>query len=241
MTSQNTCSATKELYLKRVWAMPNQNTFQIPVIRRWIDSYILDETEILDPFCGESVIGKYRNDMKISGIDSLDWLPQFEDCSMPIILFDPPYSPRQLKECYKNVGVHLSDTTSGYWAKLRSELKRICVPGGMVLSFGWNSVGIGIKRGFIKTDGQVVSYFEEFEPLNPGLCVSHGGNHNDTICIVERKIITPTPEAQSSNPVAKECIGRYDDCASDDGCECVAYCIMAANNFRRTPTPEAQP
>ena len=32
---------------------------------------------------------------------------------------------------------------------------------------------------------------------------------------------------------AKECIGRFDECKSDDGCECVAYCIMAANNFRR--------
>jgi hypothetical protein len=32
---------------------------------------------------------------------------------------------------------------------------------------------------------------------------------------------------------AKECIGRYDECKSDDGCECVAYCIMAANNIRR--------
>ena len=37
-----------------------------------------------------------------------------------------------------------------------------------------------------------------------------------------------------SDPIAKECIGRFDECASDGGCECVAYCIMAANNFRTT-------
>ena len=41
-----------------------------------------------------------------------------------------------------------------------------------------------------------------------------------------------------SIPIAKECIGRFDECASDDGCECVAYCIMAANNFR---TPALAP
>ena len=173
---------------ERVWAMPNKHTFEIPVIRRWIDKRIGDQTEILDPFCGRSTIAKYRNDMSISKIDSLDWLPQFKTGSMPIILFDPAYSPRQRKECYDNVGMDLHDTTSAWWAKIRDELKRICAPDGIVLSFGWNSVGIGIKRGFAQSDGQIVSYYEEFEPQSPGLCVSHGGNHNDTICVAERKI-----------------------------------------------------
>ena len=36
-------------------------------------------------------------------------------------------------------------------------------------------------------------------------------------------------------PLAKECIGRYDECASDDGCECITYCLMAANNARTYP------
>lgn len=40
---------------------------------------------------------------------------------------------------------------------------------------------------------------------------------------------------------AKECIGRFDECRTwdDKGCECVAYCIMAANNARSRPAPSA--
>lgn len=45
--------------------------------------------------------------------------------------------------------------------------------GGKVISFGWNSGGIGMKYGF------------EIERI---LLVAHGGWHNDTICTIERKI-----------------------------------------------------
>jgi hypothetical protein len=46
--------------------------------------------------------------------------------------------------------------------------------GGIVLSFGWNTNGIGLARGF---------NIEEI------LLVAHGGAKNDTICTVERKSI----------------------------------------------------
>ena len=57
--------------------------------------------------------------------------------------------------------------------KLKKEIKRIVHPDGLVLSFGWNSGGIG------KTNG-----FEMLEIL----LVNHGGPHNDTICVAERKL-----------------------------------------------------
>ncbi|GAH81276.1 unnamed protein product [marine sediment metagenome] len=44
--------------------------------------------------------------------------------------------------------------------------------GGIVISFGWNSGGFGKNR--------------EFE-IKEILLVAHGGNHNDTICVVEVK------------------------------------------------------
>ena len=44
--------------------------------------------------------------------------------------------------------------------------------GGIAISFGWNSCGIGKKRGF------------ELEEI---LLICHGGHHNDTIVTVERK------------------------------------------------------
>lgn len=51
--------------------------------------------------------------------------------------------------------------------------------GGKVITFGWNSGGIGYKYGF------------EIERI---LLVPHGGWHNDTICTVEVK----THECESS-------------------------------------------
>lgn len=42
-----------------------------------------------------------------------------------------------------------------------------------MLSFGWNSVGMGRKHSF-----EIVEI----------LMVCHGGMHNDTICVAERKV-----------------------------------------------------
>lgn len=55
----------------------------------------------------------------------------------------------------------------------KKEISRIVKRGGKVITFGWNSGGIGQKYGF------------EIERI---LLVPHGGWHNDTICVVERKV-----------------------------------------------------
>lgn len=168
--------------------MPNPQTFKIKPVAEFIQQHTNQcGPEIIDPFCGESMLAKYRNDMRQSGIDSLEWIRQFPDKSMDEVHFDPPYSPRQKKECYDDVGVHLSDTTAGYWAKMRDEITRIIKPGGKVLSFGWNSVGIGKTRGFKLIDGILVCCIDDYELID-GIIVSHGGNHNDTICIAEVKV-----------------------------------------------------
>ena len=59
-----------------------------------------------------------------------------------------------------------------YEQKLK-EIARVVKKDGFVISFGWNSGGIGKKLGF-----------EQKEIM----LVSHGGNHNDTIVTVEFKI-----------------------------------------------------
>ncbi len=171
----------------RVWAMPSKHTFQIKPIRAFIDKHLPMSDNICDPFCGQSTIARYRNDLAYGGVDGLEYLKSLKAESMDGLLFDGAYSPRQLKECYNNVGNHLEDTTSGYWAKLRDEIKRVMVPGGVVLSFGWNSVGVGTKRKFKEIDGLLVCYATDYDEVD-GLIVSHGGNHNDTICKAEVKL-----------------------------------------------------
>ena len=59
-----------------------------------------------------------------------------------------------------------------FWSKTKDEIARITKPRGKVICFGWNSMGLGIKRGF---------------KMNRILLVPHGGSRNDTICTVEIK------------------------------------------------------
>jgi hypothetical protein len=64
------------------------------------------------------------------------------------------------------------DPTGGF-IRVRNEIARVCRVGGYCISFGWNTVGMGKKRGF-----QAVEI----------LIVSHGGNRNDTLWTVEKKL-----------------------------------------------------
>lgn len=93
-----------------------------------------------------------------------------------LVLFDPPYSPRQVMEHYRDAGLRVTqeDTQSGrLFKRVRNAIDRIVQPGGVVLSFGWQSAGMGAARGY-----------ELFETM----LVAHGGGHNDTICIAEKKL-----------------------------------------------------
>ena len=72
---------------------------------------------------------------------------------------------------YHDIGFSY-EMNNSYWSKCKDEIARIMKPGGKVVSFGWNSNGIGKKRGF---------------EITRILLVAHGSQHNDTICTVEVK------------------------------------------------------
>ena len=139
--------------------MPNKRTFTIKPIRELIEKY--DAIDYIDPFPYP-----YKK-------DAIEYLSEFKDSSVQGVLFDPPYSPRQLKECYESKGMVLHDTKSSVWSNWKDEISRIIKPNGICLSFGWSSQGMGKNRGF-----KIIEI----------LLVPHGGNHNDTICVVEKKI-----------------------------------------------------
>lgn len=167
------------MMIKRKWAMPNKNTFDIKPIKEFVKSYNIIGLESADPFANKNRIAKYCNDIDPSfktefNMDALDFIKTFKNESLDLVLFDPPYSPRQVSECYKKLGmtVNMETTQASFWSNLKKEISRTLKPNGIVLCFGWNSQGIGKKRGFV---------MEEI------LLVSHGGNHNDTICTAERK------------------------------------------------------
>lgn len=108
-------------------------------------------------------------------MDALEFLKLWDDNSIDVALYDPPYSPRQVSECYKSLNrtVNMRTTQASYWSNQKKEISRIIKIGGKVISCSWNSGGIGKKYGF-----------EILEIL----LVPHGGWHNDTIIVVEEKI-----------------------------------------------------
>ena len=164
--------------IERVWAMPNKNTFDIKPINDLINDELTDGLWI-DPFANKNKLATVTNDLNEEydtdyHLDALDFMKLFDNDSVDGVLYDPPYSPRQVSECYNNVGYNVTwDTTkASFWGNHKREISRIVKKGGKVITFGWNSGGIGYKYGF------------EIERI---LLVPHGGWHNDTICTVEIK------------------------------------------------------
>lgn len=166
--------------ITRQWAMPNKNTFDIKPIRELIQQYVTPDQVSIDPFANSSKIAKITNDLDTQydtdyHLDALDFFKTLDDDSVDLVLYDPPYSPRQVSESYKNLGraVNMETTQASYWSKQKDEIARILKPNGICISCAWNTNGVGKTRGF-----------EQVEIL----LVAHGGNHNDTIITVERKV-----------------------------------------------------
>lgn len=76
-----------------------------------------------------------------------------------LVLFDPPYSLRQLKDCYEGIGKELEQWQShNMWGRCKDALAKCVRPGGYVISLGWSTHGFGTSRGFEK---QEVHNFEQ--------------------------------------------------------------------------------
>lgn len=162
--------------------MPDHETFSIPPIRDFVKRYLRDSKVGVDLFARNKHLVAYTNDLDPATIaeshmDAADYCRSLAVAGVlaDIALFDPPYSPRQISECYKGVGmdVGMEGTQSSFYTKVRDALHPLVREGGFVLSFGWNSGGMGVCRGY---------------ELLEILLVNHGGAHNDTICVAERRL-----------------------------------------------------
>jgi hypothetical protein len=170
----------------REWAMPNADTFIIKPIADFVHKYLKHSLVSIDPFARNKAWATHTNDLNPATsaqhhLDAAEFLQIMAqrgvraDCA----LFDPPYSPRQVSEVYASIGKDITskDTQTGRLYRLAREALIPCLTSdAVVLSFGWNSVGMGKKNGF-----------EQIEIL----LVCHGGAHNDTICLAERRIPHP--------------------------------------------------
>lgn len=166
----------------RAWAMPNAETFSIKPIGRFVDRWMRGRAISVDPFARNKTLATHTNDLNPETtaqfhMDAEDFCKKLaaDGVTVDVALFDPPYSPRQISECYQSIGrpVGMAGTqNAALYKRVRDAMDPIIRPGGICLSFGWNSNGMGTTRGY------------EIEEIM--LC-AHGGGHNDTICVAERK------------------------------------------------------
>jgi hypothetical protein len=169
--------------MSRAWSMPSAQTFTMLPVRRLLARHIKKEMRIIDPFAANARWGTRTNDLNPrtraqDHVEADKWLDKVmrEGVLYDVVLLDPPYSPRQVQEVFKGFGrkVTQRDTQGATLTAVRDKVAKLLTPDGLVISCGWNSVGMGVSRGF-----RIVEV----------LLVSHGMHHNDTIVIVEERYI----------------------------------------------------
>jgi hypothetical protein len=177
-------SIERAIPMRRVWAMPSKNTFDVPPMRALVKSYLYQSRISIDPFARNKRWATYTNDLNPDTaaeyhMDALAFLQLLSGRGVQsdLIIFDPPYSVDQCRTSYAGFGAQFDaravQTAWGDWAQHKDAATAILAPQGVVLSFGWDSNGFGVSRGY---------------ELIEMLVVCHGAGHNDTIVTVERKV-----------------------------------------------------
>ncbi len=166
--------------IERKWAMPNKWTFTIKPIKELLKEEI-NGGLWCDPFAGMNSPAQVTNDLRPDmpttyHLPALEFLKSLPSEHFDGVLYDPPYSPRQVKECYENINIEGWDGKwngrTTFWSETLDEVARILKLNGKLIACGWTSMGGGMSRGF---------------EMQRVLLVPHGGRKNDTIVTVEIK------------------------------------------------------
>ena len=173
-----------DLVIRRVWSMPSADTFSIKPIRELLDRWLVGCNEVVDPFARNTKRGTWTNDLDVSTdaqfhLDAIEFLDMLLDRGLAetfdAALLDPPYSPRQCSESYKNAGrkVGMRETQiARIYAECKDRMTRLLKPRGVAITCGWNSMGFGLNRGF---------------QMHEILLVACGGAHHDYLVTVETR------------------------------------------------------
>ena len=156
---------------------PKKWTFEQPKLKVWVEkwAYPPDGYFCLNLFAGKTKLGirEYRVDISDEFnpdkvMDAYDFVMMCKENKYQFgsIVWDPPYNLRKSREKYKGKYV-------GSLTKIKNELSNILIPGGKIVSLGYDTVGMSKSRGYQKI----------------AVCVvCHNGDHNDTLGLVEKKI-----------------------------------------------------
>lgn len=149
---------------------PKRYTFEQPKLKEWTEFWC--KGKVLNLFAGKVKMNcdEYRvdldNEMPADHHGDAYEFVVNTDKVFDTIIFDPPYNLRKAREKYEGRYIGLS-------TKIKNALPRIMNNNANIISFGYDTVGMSKSRGFEKI----------------AICiVCHNGDHNDTLCVVERKI-----------------------------------------------------
>lgn len=123
-------------------------TFEMPLVKKWVEKWC--EGKVLNLYAGKTKINAdetridvsndYKPDYHMSDIEFIEHAKN-KGLLYNTILLDPDYNLRKAMEKYK--GNHRSK-----FAKVKDEILYILAPMGRVITFGYNSNNMGVKRGF---------------------------------------------------------------------------------------------
>lgn len=87
------------MLMRRAWAMPNADTFSVPVIGDFVKSYLTGVS--VDPFARNKAWATHTNDLNPNTsakthMDASEFMGMLADSGVvaDIVILDPPYSPR---------------------------------------------------------------------------------------------------------------------------------------------------
>ncbi len=149
---------------------PKRYTFQQPKLKRWVELWC--EGRVLNLFAGEVELNANETRVDIDEdmnadyyMDAYEFINKWDGDPFKTVVLDPPYNVRKSREKYDGDWI-------GSYTKIKNELNNILKTNNIAISLGYSTVGMSDKRGYDKK----------------AIClVCHGGDHNDTIGLVEKK------------------------------------------------------
>jgi len=154
---------------------PKRYTFQQPKLKKWVEEKCKGRT--LNLFAGitklninETRVDIDKNALADYYMDAFKFVIHAKLTKMEFdtVILDPPYNLRKSREKYGGRYI-------GSFTKIKNALLSILSEEAIIITLGYDTVGMSKKRGFKKM----------------AICViCHNGDHNDTLCLVEKKIPT---------------------------------------------------
>lgn len=147
---------------------PKKYTFEQPALKEWTERRCVGR--VLNLFAGKVRLNVDEYRVDISDEYSPDYVGDaYEfimstDMEFDTVILDPPYNVRKAREKYGGRYV-------GSFTKIKNELYRVLKENSTIITYGYDTVGLSNRRGLKKKE----------------IClVCHNGDHNDTICLVEK-------------------------------------------------------